>query len=121
MRKDGVDNPEYQAAAPISKEYVGDSPLCIGNGKTNTDTLYLAIIPTRNGNATVEYTDPQGHDVTNAAKAEVYTPPKRQAKQASAGVKRDIVFRTPKLSNVIRVALGGFNFYVISGSAAPVV
>jgi hypothetical protein len=111
LKRDGVETPEYQPATPRGKEYVGDSPVMVGNSPNTKGTHYLAVIPVRGGKPTVTYYHPSIEVSQEEAKAAEYRSPS-SAKQATAGVQKELFFRTPKVENIVSLKLGGFEFRV---------
>lgn len=111
LKRDGVDSPDYQPATPRGKEYIGDSPVMVGNSPNTRGTHYLAVIPVRGGKPTVTYYHPSIEVSQEAAKEAEYRSPSGD-KQAAAGVQNELFFRTPKVENIVSLKLGGFEFRV---------
>jgi len=113
LSRDGVDNPDYQPASPKGKEYVGDSPVMVGNTPNTAGTYYLAVIPVRGSKPTVSYYHPSIAELDNkAVEASVYKSD-TGAKQRRAGADKPLAYRSPKIENITMLAFGGFEFHVI--------
>jgi len=113
LKRDGIDQPDYQPAPPPGKEYVGDSPLMVGNTANTRGTYYLAVIPVRNGSPNVRYYH-NGLEYLDQSRAreEEYRAPNAGAKQERYGADKPLAFRTPKVENIVSISLGGFDFNV---------
>jgi hypothetical protein len=111
QERDGAPR-QYVSEPPRGKEYVGDSPLMIATGKP--DTMYLAVIPVRNGSPTTTFYHPTVDVSDRDAQEAVYkAPSNNNSKQKRAGVKNELTMRTPKLVNITHLGLGGFQFNVV--------
>jgi len=114
LKRDGIADADYQPSPPPGKEYVGDSPVMVGNTTNTAGTHYLAVIPLRGGSPNVRYYHPSLAGVDQErADEEVYRSPNSGAKQIRHGAEKPLAFRTPKVENIHTLSLGGFDFLIV--------
>lgn len=111
-REHDVKGTQYTPDTPRGKEYVGNSPVM--EATKTAGRYYLAIMPMPGSTPKIKYYsgNPTIEVATAMVEKQLYVAPGKNKQSRDTGIDRPIVYRTPRLDNIVQLSLGGFVFVV---------